>query len=131
MNKILIFLTVLLSLMSCSKNSSNNNITGQDVAGTYTSSTGTQTIVSTGTNGRISLKYIPCCTNPYYQFDSVKLASDLSITVNEYIQEPQNLSGSIRKPEQYTGTGNFSPNKIHYDFKSVRGVNRILFDGVR
>lgn len=77
------------------------------------------------------MKYIPCCTNPYYLFDSVKLASDLTLTVNQFIQEPQNLSGSIRKPYQYIGTGLFKTNTIHYDFKSVRGVERILFDGVR
>ncbi len=124
MKKKLTFAVVLLGcLISCSKGS-NSGGTPPNYIGTYNNTAGDGIVtVKQGSGIYTTIKW-QYPTNEMI-FDSVKVAPDLTFTVNQFLKnQPYPMNNGIHA----IGTGNFGTNTIHFNF-TVNGT--IIYDGVK
>jgi len=138
MKKLLIGLIILGTItMSCNKgnNSTDQNVLSKDVVGTYkqfvyrVGSNSFITTVTANADGTLRMRFKDCC-NPEYIFTKIKLAPDLTFTLNEVFAR-KNYNGSAGTPNQWVGKGYFGHNTIYLDFKCITCYDRLLIDGVK
>lgn len=119
----LIFAALLVVfLISCSTGS--NPINLPNYIGTYNNTAGDGIVTVTQGSGIYTTIRWQYPTNAMI-FDSVKVASDRTFTVNQILKnQPYAFNNDIHA----IGTGNFGTNTIHFNF-TVNGT--IIYDGVK
>lgn len=124
MMKKILFVLLQILIFGCSKNNSSHNITN-DIIGNYhstdqtTNTTAADAIVDVSVINsnfiKISYNRAPYDTKSAFVFDSVKVSTDLTFTINQIFQWPVN-NGASYISGRATGTGNFGTNTIHFKF---------------
>ena len=112
-------------LMSCSKGSNSGGTSSVPAYfGTYNNAAG-DGIVTVAQGTGIYIKITWTYPTNGMIFDSVKVASDLTFTVNQVLKnQPYSFNNNVTA----IGTGSFGANTIHFNF-TVGGT--IIYDGVR
>jgi hypothetical protein len=127
MKSILILLSLVIILFSCSKSSNTNG--NASYAGEYHTQVGDTATVSVVSNQLLKIRFAAKNTSALRcTFDSIKINQDGTFTCNEFtVRENPGLNFG---PEPAVGAGAFGTNTLAFQI-SISGGSQINFTGVK